>query len=681
MRSMTLHALDGRHYGRRLYRFVVIADTHVNQEEGRSSSPYAVNALANERTRAVIDEINRLAPAFVVHVGDIVHPVPELPSYPVAVDQFKALAKGLKAPLHLTPGNHDVGDKPVEWMPAGHVTQEAVDLYRKLLGRDYYAFDAEGCHFVVIDAQIINSGLPCETEQRAWLEADLAAHSGRRSFWCIHYPPFVTFRDEPSSYDNIDEPGRTWLLDLMERHRPEALFAGHVHNLWYDVHGGTECYILPSTAFVRHDYAEMYRIEPGPEEGRNDAAKLGYFIVDVHERGHVCHWIRTGGALMAADAFGRARPERLDPVHTKTNTGARIGVDLKHAWAEVVEIAATGGVQEFERKRVRNDYPVHALWEMGIRHLRVPIGDLLDPAVRARMQTMVQIGHRFTVASFDVPRGKARDAIVAHRELVDALEVVVPWRSAPAAVRELAAIRRAAGCRILVSKSRKHEDAKFDGARYNHFINHGFVPAEREQIAALLDAHGARGVVDGFVFRVIRDHRASDALPALAALGTALGTGVAAIVRLAADNPAERPGDPLACANRVADTVLAAAATPSVETLFDTFEDVDRGYFARAGFIDRRGNPHLALRVVRHLHAVLGTSVVTLAAAGADAGVRWQAFTAGTRAFTLVLSDAITGAPFPALPGATGWIDLGRGEIHPGAVPDRVGVPMLVTAA
>ena len=46
---------------------------------------------------------------------------------------------------------------------------------------------------------------------------------------------------------------------------------------------------------------------------------------------------------------------------------------------------------------------------------------------------------------------------------------------------------------------RMHEDAKFDGAKFNHFINHGFVAAEREQIAGLVAASkgAARGGVAG----------------------------------------------------------------------------------------------------------------------------------------------------------------------------------------
>ncbi len=86
-----MHALKGEDLGKRLFRFAVIADTHVNPEDARSSSPFATNALANERARYAIAEINRYEPAFVVHVGDLVHPVPELPSFVPSCERFKEL--------------------------------------------------------------------------------------------------------------------------------------------------------------------------------------------------------------------------------------------------------------------------------------------------------------------------------------------------------------------------------------------------------------------------------------------------------------------------------------------------------------------------------------------------------------------------------------------------------------
>lgn len=54
----------------------------------------------------------------------------------------------------------------------------------------------------------------------------------------MHYPLFLLNPAEPSNYGNIDEPARSDLLDLIRRHRVEAVFAGHVHNIFYHrLHG------------------------------------------------------------------------------------------------------------------------------------------------------------------------------------------------------------------------------------------------------------------------------------------------------------------------------------------------------------------------------------------------------------------------------------------------------------
>ena len=51
-----------------------------------------------------------------------------------AVEQLKLLARELDAKLYVIPGNHDVGDKPVAWMPAGTVTTEFVNQHEQLRG-------------------------------------------------------------------------------------------------------------------------------------------------------------------------------------------------------------------------------------------------------------------------------------------------------------------------------------------------------------------------------------------------------------------------------------------------------------------------------------------------------------------------------------------------------------------
>src|SRR5690606_10471282 len=315
----------------------------------------------------------------------------------------------------------------------------------------------------------------------------------------------------------------------------------------------------------------LYRVEPAREFGRGDVGKFGYFLVDVHERGHVPHLVRTGGAELADGETLQVPRERLPAVHARTNGNAPVGVDLRHPWAELVEIAATGGVQEFERKLARNDYPLLAIWEMGVRKLRIPIQDLLDDRLRARMRLLRDVGHEFIVYSYGLPSDDRLPLLDETPGLVSAFEIVLARKDMAAAVVGLARLRERSGARVYLSKLRMHEDAKFDGAKFSHFINHGFVAAEREQMAELLDARGLRGAVDGLAFRVARRESPAQALPALARLGAELDTGVLAHVRLAGESPADAYTDDHANACRVADTVLANLLEPAVSVFFDTF--------------------------------------------------------------------------------------------------------------
>jgi len=140
---------------------VVVADTHVNEQEHTSTSPFQTNHRANARARYVFEEIAAMdpPPRFVVHLGDIVHPVPSPPSFQDAVSNFKAIASPLRVPLHVLPGNRDVGDKTIDWMPADQVCDDYLAIYRDAFGEDFYAFDDGGVRFVMLNSLLLNSGL------------------------------------------------------------------------------------------------------------------------------------------------------------------------------------------------------------------------------------------------------------------------------------------------------------------------------------------------------------------------------------------------------------------------------------------------------------------------------------------------------------------------------------------
>src|SRR3546814_256497 len=146
-------------------------------------------------------------------------------------------------------------------------------------------------------------------------------------------------------------------------------------------------------------------------------------VLDVYEHGHLCRPRRTFGRTLPPENPSPKVPSRVETVHPFENARAALGFDMRQTWAELVEIPPSGGLDEFARKVVRNDYPLLALWEMGVRRLRVPLQDLADDRVRDRMRELHEMGHAFTVFSFEVPEGKHRDALCRYADLVEAWEI------------------------------------------------------------------------------------------------------------------------------------------------------------------------------------------------------------------------------------------------------------------
>lgn len=96
--------------------------------------------------------------------------------------------------MHLVPGNHDVGDKRVDWMPADQVCGDYLDIYRGAFGADYHAFDRENLRFVFLNSLLLNSGLPQEQAQKQWFEAQMDGADDKRVFLFMHYPRSSTRR-------------------------------------------------------------------------------------------------------------------------------------------------------------------------------------------------------------------------------------------------------------------------------------------------------------------------------------------------------------------------------------------------------------------------------------------------------------------------------------------------------
>ena len=134
--------------GQRLFTFAVIADTHVTEAEAMAISGFDIDTikLGAARSRYVVDRLNSLKPDFVVHLGDIVHPVPGSPAYADSAGRFHKLYEALDCPLYLVAGNHDIGEKAFPGQPLGQqealgtISDDKIAEYERLFQAQYYSF-------------------------------------------------------------------------------------------------------------------------------------------------------------------------------------------------------------------------------------------------------------------------------------------------------------------------------------------------------------------------------------------------------------------------------------------------------------------------------------------------------------------------------------------------------------
>jgi len=575
-----------------LFSFAIVADTHITDEEGLAiDGSHKTGEKVAGMYRNVIERVNAMNPAFVVHLGDITHPEPISPQYGEAALAFHKASEIFSMPYYLVPGNHDIGEKIHPALPEIDdkisITKRAVGQYEQYFGRQRYSFDHGGCLFLVINTMLLNSGLEEEQYQWAWLEQTLSDNAEKRVFVFAHYPLYLSSKDEPDHYDNIDEPARSRLVELLKLYRAEGYYAGHVHNFFYNHLNGMHQFVLPSTSIIRHDYQEFFQATPTREMGRFDPAKTGFFWVDVYQDRHVPHLIR-------------ANNEHLFKTHSWQSTGSSVTMDLRRPWCDEGDVATPWAVEVFERKHVRNDYPLAALWEMGITDLRIPISDILDPRVSKRAAELAGLGHRFTVVMFGLPNEERRAALAEHKAGIKAVEVVGLFSQWSDMIQPLTKLRRVSEFEIYLNPVRP----EVQGWTTHHGMHADLV----EEVEWVLKQSELTGAVDGFVFGIRPDMPPCDGYTEVRRCLS--GTRYKALVHVpcVGFDRTSAPTDEASRQHelaRVAEAMLLARAHPDTSVVIDNFVELDRGYFNCRGLVDRFYNPNDGSRIVTGLDSLL----------------------------------------------------------------------------
>jgi hypothetical protein len=491
-------------------------------------------------------------------------------------------------------GNHDVGDKPDPTMPTDWVTEESLRQYHERFGTSWYSWDTKGCHFVVLNSQIMNGPLPEAGVQQRWLEEDLAAHAGMPTYIFLHLAPFLCHEGEDAlgHYDNINEPARSWLLGLVRTHAVRMVFSGHSHFSFFNRVGDARLRVVPSTAFTRPGFCEVFASAPPPERGRDDIAKLGFLLVRVRDKRTGVHLVRTSGAV--GMKYGNPGERRVITGTSQDLDRSGLGITLRHPLAPAAEVPIAW--QSTIRQPVRNDYPLLACDELGVRHLRAPASDLASDAQRERLTLLKDQGITLIASWIWSDRTPIFESASRHRDVLDGVEVQMPGRLIPDAhcLHEL--IRCSTELSLPVHVAPLLPREVVEGKQHAR-ARIGYHLDELPELSRFLDEHDA--TIDRMLCRVDANESPWDAITAL---------------HEAPDSPRVRAvdwavefadADGKAQSRRAAEALFATASLPDTRVYMEPLIDLDRTMDAPLGLLDRLCNPREAFHAVRLLNTIL----------------------------------------------------------------------------
>jgi predicted phosphodiesterase len=578
-------------------KVAIITDTHVNPDDDASTSVYRVHANANRRVLAVIEKINTLGVDLVVHLGDFVHRIQGQPLRAEAIRRFREIAAEIRAPLLLAPGNHDEGEKVTPWAPGHPVTDATLRQYRTDFGADYHFKDLAEARLIVLNSQLFGREDEEERSQLTFLGS--ALDTPKAKFVFQHHPFYLENPSEREHYDNLPVHVRERYLPLIAGAGVRAVFAGHVHNYFFNVLEDTQFFVVPSTTFVRHDYTELFPFVPNDEaHGRNYASKLGFFLLEVNGVSSVATWVRTFGCT---DPSVAKNVISVPSANLLRGNRAALGVDLRHDWATPRPVPYSALQDEFNRKLIRNDYFTASLFETGIALLRIPIQDVEDLKSRERMKVLSRIGVKFIVFLYEHPTPSQATLLNEHKEAIASVEVCAPMARMGAVSGALAHCGLDRDIHLSFSEMGTSAAGNEPMA---HYIWTGF-----DATKSCLNTYLTTVRSHGFSSAVVRiERKAASALEIqrIAEMAAAARTPVILYARLASTNGAEALTDDKANARLVSTLeIMARLRRLDITIVTDTYADHDRGYFPRTGIVDRAYDPRLAATAIGRIAGLL----------------------------------------------------------------------------
>ncbi|MFZ0606661.1 MAG: metallophosphoesterase [Xanthobacteraceae bacterium] len=240
--------------------FLQISDSHVGFD--KPANPNALGTL--EETIAKINAQPQ-KPAFMIHTGDISHLSRE-----AQFDDADRIISQSRLDVHYVPGEHDFLDPDQK-------------LYLQRYGRGtkgagWYAFDANGVHFVAL-VNVFNlkgGGMgDLGAEQLEWLEDDLKDRSASTPIVVFaHIPLWTIYPDWGWGTDDSAQA-----LSHLKRFGSVTVLNGHIHQVMQKVEGNVTFHTARSTAFPQPAPGESP--SPGPMKVPDDQLRKMLGIANV----------------------------------------------------------------------------------------------------------------------------------------------------------------------------------------------------------------------------------------------------------------------------------------------------------------------------------------------------------------------------------------------------------------
>lgn len=215
-----------------------ISDTHLSDRHGF----FVGNFLR------VVAAVNDWRPDLVIHTGDLsINGADRTRDLTYSMEMMQRF----DAPVRVIPGNHDLGEEPGFMQLDQPTTAARLDQYERAVGPDRWAFDAGDWRLIGMNAQVLGTGLPRETEQQRWLESELGSAQGRPVGIFTHKPLFFPRALRNGRPQSIFLPRgvRARMFSLFARSGVRFVASGHLHKHLDIRAGGVRWLWAPATAY------------------------------------------------------------------------------------------------------------------------------------------------------------------------------------------------------------------------------------------------------------------------------------------------------------------------------------------------------------------------------------------------------------------------------------------------